>query len=71
MNRLKALRVPIYPSADQAAALASCCQLVDNLGLEQRSSFWRQHRRATGRAINWISQKREMTALVSLVAAGT
>lgn len=66
MKRLKALRVRIYPTADQAVAfarIAGSCRLVYNLGLEQRSSFWRQHKRTTGRAISWISQKRELTAL--------
>lgn len=66
MNRLKALHVRIYPTAEQAVAfarIAGCCRLVYNLGLEQRSSFWRQHKRTTGRAISWISQKRELTAL--------
>lgn len=66
MNRLKAIRVRIYPDAAQAAAFArisGCCRLVYNLGLAQRSTFWRQHKRRTGRAISWISQKRELSAL--------
>jgi putative transposase len=66
MKRLKALRVRIYPTADQAVAfarIAGSCRFVYNLGLEQRSSFWRQHKRTTGRAISWVSQKRELTAL--------
>src|SRR5690606_14465195 len=66
MNRLKALRVRLYPTAEQAVAfarIAGCCRLVYNLGLEQRTHFWRQHKRVTGRAISWISQKRELVEL--------
>lgn len=66
MNRLTAIRVRIYPTVDQAVAfarIAGCCRLVYNLGLVQRSTFWRQHKRHTGRAISWISQKRELSAL--------
>lgn len=66
MNRLKAIRVRIYPTPDQAVAfsrIAGCCRLVYNLGLAQRATFWRQHKRQTGRAISWISQKRELSAL--------
>lgn len=66
MQRLKAFRVRIYPTPEQEVALAriaGCCRLVYNLGLEQRSSFWRQHKANTGRSISWISQKRELTAL--------
>lgn len=66
MKRLKAFRVRIYPTPEQEVAfarIAGCCRLVYNLGLEQRSSFWRQHRANTGRTISWISQKRELSAL--------
>lgn len=66
MKRLKAYRVRIYPSPEQEIALtriAGCCRLVYNLGLQQRRDFWRQHRRVTGNAITWISQKRELKAL--------
>lgn len=66
MNRIKAIRVRIYPTAEQAVAFArisGSCRLVYNLGLEQRSTFWRQHKKATGRAITWVSQKRELSAL--------
>ena len=66
MQRLKAFRVRICPTPEQEVALAriaGCCRLVYNLGLEQRSSFWRQHKANTGRSISWISQKRELTAL--------
>ncbi len=43
--------------------IAGCCRLVYNLALEQRRDFWRQHRRKTGTAISWFSQKRELPAL--------
>lgn len=66
MQRLKAYRVRIYPTPEQEVAftrIAGCCRLVYNLGLEQRSVFWRQHRANTGKSISWISQKRELSAL--------
>ena len=66
MKRLKAYRVRIYPSAEQAEAfarIAGSCRLVYNLGLAQRSDFWRQHKRQTGHHISRISQKRELKAL--------
>lgn len=66
MRRRKAYRVRIYPTKAQEEAflrIAGCCRLVYNLALEQRRSFWRQHKARTGRNISWIGQKRELPAL--------
>lgn len=45
------------------ARIAGCCRLVYNLGLEQRSSFWRQYRANTGTSLSWFSQKRDLPLL--------
>jgi len=45
------------------ARIAGCCRLVYNLGLEQRRDHWRRHKEATGKSINWYSQKNELPAL--------
>ncbi|MBY3432843.1 transposase [Rhizobium laguerreae] len=62
----RAFKYRIY--ADQAAEefFARCCgvvRLVYNIALEQRSSFWRQFKRAEGKNISYPSQARELTAV--------
>lgn len=45
---------------------ARCCgvvRLVYNIALEQRSSFWRQFKRAEGKNISYPSQARELTTI--------
>lgn len=66
MRRHKAYRVRIHPTSAQEAAfrqISGCCRLVYNLALEQRQTFWRQHKAQTGRPISWMGQKRELPAL--------
>ena len=56
----------LYPTAEQSEKLfeyASVVRFVYNLALEQRSNFWRQYKRATGRTLNYVTQGRELTKL--------
>ena len=65
-HRHRAWRFRLYPTREQAQALAATagvCRYVYNLALEQRRDWWRQHRRATGKSITFASQCLELTAL--------
>ena len=60
------IRIRLDPTPAQVTAftqVAGCCRLVYNCGLEQRSAFWRQHKRATGFSFNWMGQKAELPAM--------
>ena len=62
MERLQAYKFRIHPTADQEQAMvqiAGCCRLVYNLGLEQRSLFYRRG----VRSFSYLSQANEMPAL--------
>jgi putative transposase len=62
----RAFRYRLYPTLEQAEALAQFAgvtRFVYNLALEQRTTFWRQHRAQTGRAFTYASQGREVTQL--------
>lgn len=56
----------LKPTPEQVEAFNQACgvaRLVYNLGLEQRSTFWRQYKRAAGCHISHKSQCREATEL--------
>ena len=62
MERLQAYKFRIYPSADQEQTMvqiAGCCRLVYNLGLEQRTLFYRRG----VRTFSYLSQANELPAL--------
>lgn len=62
----RAHKYRIYPDQQTVDFFARCCgvvRLVYNIALEQRSSFWRQFKRAEGRNISYPSQARELTAI--------
>jgi putative transposase len=62
----RAFRYKLEPTAEQAelfARFAGATRFIYNLALEQRSTFWRQYRAATGRQFNFASQGRELTQL--------
>jgi putative transposase len=62
----RAFRYRLYPTPEQAETLAQfagATRFVYNLALEQRTTFWRQYRAATGSSLNFISQGREVTEL--------
>lgn len=41
--------------------------MLYNIGLEQRSNFWRQYRQAEGRSLSWHTQKAELLALKAAI----
>ncbi len=56
----------LYPTAEQAETLtqfAGTVRFVYNLALEQRTTFWRQFKRATGRTLNYATQGPQVTEL--------
>lgn len=56
----------LYPSSDQQAVLeryAGVTRLVYNLAREQRETFWRQYRRATGRTLSFAAQSTQIKDL--------
>ena len=56
----------LYATAEQEALFgqfASVCRLVYNLALEQRSVWWEQHKRSTGKAVSYVGQAAELTKL--------
>jgi putative transposase len=62
----RAFKYRIYANPATEAFFARCCgvvRLVYNVALEQRSSFWRQFKRAEGKNISYPSQARELTAI--------
>lgn len=62
----RAFRYRLYPTPEQELTLrqfVGVTRLVYNLALEQRRDFWRQYRVATGGALNFVSQGREVTKL--------
>jgi putative transposase len=67
----RAYKYRIYADEEAESFFTRCCgvtRLVYNLALEQRSSFWRQFKRAEGRHISFPSQARELTMIRSEVA---
>jgi putative transposase len=65
-RRNRAHKYRLYPDQQTVDFFARCCgvvRLVYNIALEQRSSFWRQFKRAEGRNISYPSQARELTAI--------
>lgn len=54
---------PTTEQAEKFSQFSGVARLVYNLGLEQRSTFWRQYLRANGRRISWVSQCNEVTKL--------
>jgi putative transposase len=62
----RAYKYRIYADAATEESFARCCgvvRIVYNVALEQRSSFWRQFKRAEGKNISYPSQARELTAI--------
>ncbi|PKA40094.1 transposase, partial [Rhizobium sullae] len=62
----RAYKYRIYADQQTAEFFARCCgvvRLVYNIALEQRSSFWRQFKKAEGKTISYPSQARELTAI--------
>ena len=62
----RGFRYRLGPTSEQEAQFrqfAGVCRLVYNLALEQRSTWWRQYRCATGGTLNAVSQGRELTVL--------
>lgn len=62
----RSFRYRLYPTAEQAerlAQFAGTTRYVYNLALEQRETFWRQYRAATGGQLNFVSQGQQVTAL--------
>lgn len=62
----RGFRFRLYPTETQAQALAQwigVTRLVYNLALQQRRDFWRQYRATTGKALTWVQQSIEVTAL--------
>lgn len=63
---LRGFKFRLYPSPEQEAELLKTigvCRLVYNLALEQRRDHWRRFQAATGSAISFASQSRELTEL--------
>ena len=59
-------RIRIYPTRAQEQEflrIAGCCRLIYNLGLDQRRTFYRQIKAATGHYPNAISQAKELKDL--------
>lgn len=66
----RSFRYRLAPTEEEAATLrqfAGVTRFVFNLCLEQRTTFWRQYRVATGGAFNFASQGREVTSLRAAV----
>jgi putative transposase len=62
----RAFRYRLEPTAEQAALFeqfAGVTRFVYNLALEQRATYWRQYRAATGRRLDSFSQGKEVTSL--------
>lgn len=63
---LRGFRYRLDPTVEQEQSFrqfAGVCRLVYNLALEQRSVWWRQFRRNTGSALDYVAQCRELTDL--------
>ena len=62
----RAYKYRIYADREAEDFFARCCgvvRLVYNIALEQRSSFWRQFKRAEGKNISYPSQAGELTMI--------
>lgn len=56
----------LYPTPEQSGKLAQFAagvRFIYNLALEQRRDFYRQFRRTTGEALNFVTQGRQLTEL--------
>jgi putative transposase len=59
-------RYRLYPTPEQEATLRQWCgavRAVYNVALEQRSTYYRQYERVTGRRLTWVAQSAEMKDL--------